>query len=54
MPSIRLAETDADIARCFTVMQQLRPQLDAAGFVARIKRMRSEGFALARTFHTHS
>lgn len=47
MPTIRLAETDADIARCFPVMQQLRPHLDAGGFVARIRRMQGEGFALA-------
>lgn len=47
MPTIRLAETDADIARCFPVMQQLRLHLDAGGFVARVRRMQGEGFALA-------
>jgi GNAT superfamily N-acetyltransferase len=47
MPTIRLAETDADIVRCFPVMQQLRLHLDAGGFVARVRRMQGEGFALA-------
>jgi GNAT superfamily N-acetyltransferase len=47
MPTIRLAETDLDIARCFPVMQQLRPHLEAGGFVARVRRMQGEGFALA-------
>ena len=47
MPTIRLAETDLDIARCFPVKQQLRPHLEAGGFVARVRRMQGEGFALA-------
>jgi GNAT superfamily N-acetyltransferase len=47
MPTVRLAETDPDIARCFPVMQQLRPHLEAGGFVARVRRMRVEGFSLA-------
>lgn len=48
MPAtIRLAETDSDIARCFAVMQQLRPHLLAADFVPRVRRMRGEGFHLA-------
>src|SRR5258706_15616803 len=41
------AETDADIARCFPVMQQLRPHLVAADFVARVRRMQREDFHLA-------
>jgi GNAT superfamily N-acetyltransferase len=44
---IFLAETDADIARCFPVMHQLRPHLVAADFVARVRRMQQEGFHLA-------
>jgi GNAT superfamily N-acetyltransferase len=47
MPDIRLAETDADIARCFPVMVQLRTHLVADRFVPRIRRMESEGYALA-------
>lgn len=45
--TIALATTDADIARCFPVMQQLRPHLVAADFVARVRRMQREGFHLA-------
>ena len=45
--TIRLAETDADIARCFGVMHQLRPHLVEADFVARVRRMQREGFHLA-------
>ena len=41
------AESDADIARCFAVMVQLRPHLVATEFVARIRRMLGEGFHLA-------
>ncbi len=46
-PAIALAITDADIARCFPVMQQLRPHLVAADFVARVRSMQREGFHLA-------
>jgi len=41
------AETDADIARCFPVMLQLRPHLVATEFVPRVRRMQREGFHLA-------
>jgi GNAT superfamily N-acetyltransferase len=44
---IALAETDADIARCFPVMSQLRPHLREADFVPRVRRMQREGFHLA-------
>jgi GNAT superfamily N-acetyltransferase len=44
---IALAQTDADIARCFFVMAQLRPHLVEAEFVARVQRMQQEGFHLA-------
>ena len=45
---IALAESDADILRCFPVMAQLRPHLVKAEFVARVRRMQGEGFLLAR------
>lgn len=45
--TIALAETDADIARCFPVMVQLRPQLTEAEFVSRIRRMQTERYKLA-------
>jgi GNAT superfamily N-acetyltransferase len=44
---IALAESDADIARCFPVMAQLRPHLVEADFVARVRRMQAEGYHLA-------
>lgn len=44
---IALAESDADILRCFAVMQQLRPHLVEADFLARVRRMQREGFHLA-------
>lgn len=45
--TVVLAESDAEIARCFAVMRQLRPHLVEADFVARVRRMRAEGFRLA-------
>jgi GNAT superfamily N-acetyltransferase len=44
---ISLAETDADVARCFPVMVQLRPKLLETEFVARIRRKETEGYRLA-------
>lgn len=44
---IALASTDADIARCFAVMHQLRPHLVEAEFVVRVRPMQAEGFHLA-------
>lgn len=45
--SIRDALTGADVARCFPVMVQLRPQLTEPEFVARVLRQRSQGYRLA-------
>lgn len=45
--TIALAETDTDIARCFPVMVQLRQQLRADSFVARIRHQHAEGYRLA-------
>jgi GNAT superfamily N-acetyltransferase len=45
--SITLTKTDAEIAECFSVMAQLRPHLEAAQFVDRVRRMEREGFQLA-------
>lgn len=44
---ISVAQSDADIVRCFPVMQQLRPHLVAGNFVDTVHRMRREGFHLA-------
>ena len=45
--SISLAETDADIARCFPVMSQLRPHLVESEFVGRVRRMQPQSYQLA-------
>lgn len=43
----RLAETDEEIARAFPVMHQLRPHLEEAAFVPRVRRVQQSGFYLA-------
>jgi GNAT superfamily N-acetyltransferase len=45
--TIRLAENDGDIDRCFAVMAQLRPHLAAADFVSTVRRQGTQGFLLA-------
>lgn len=44
---LAFADSDADIARCFPVMAQLRPHLAADTFVARIRRQEKESYRLA-------
>ena len=44
---IILAQTDADIARCFSVMRQLRPHLLETEFVSRVQGMQQQGYQLA-------
>ena len=44
---ITLAESDPDVARCFPVMQQLRPKLIAADWLPRVRRMAGAGYRLA-------
>ncbi|MCU1322018.1 MAG: hypothetical protein JWM43_1667 [Acidobacteriaceae bacterium] len=46
-----LAETDAEIDRCFAVMHQLRPTLLPDQFVAIIRTQQSEGYHLAFLEH---
>jgi GNAT superfamily N-acetyltransferase len=43
---IRTAETDAEILACFPVMHVLRPHLEEASFVARVRRQEAEGYRL--------
>jgi GNAT superfamily N-acetyltransferase len=43
---IAIADTDAEIDRCFPVMVQLRPNLTAAEFVPRVRRQQQEGYRL--------
>jgi GNAT superfamily N-acetyltransferase len=47
MASVRIAESDDEIARCFPVMHQLRPHLVEDAFVARVRVQQREGYALA-------
>ena len=44
---IRLAIDAPDIARCFPVMRELRPQLTEPDFLSRIRSMQQEGYRLA-------
>ena len=45
--SIRIAETREQVDRCFQVMRQLRPQIEAAQFAGRIETQQREGYRLA-------
>jgi GNAT superfamily N-acetyltransferase len=45
--NIKLAETDEEIARCFSVMHQLRDHLQEENFLAQVRRMQAEGYHLA-------
>jgi GNAT superfamily N-acetyltransferase len=49
---IALAETEGDIARCHSVMCELRPHCsDRAEFVAQVQRQHGEGFRVAFLEH---
>ena len=48
---IALAESEADIARCFPVMAELRPHLIAGEFVPRVLRQQAAGYRLACLEH---
>lgn len=47
MTTIRIAETDAEIAACFDVVHELRTQLERAEFVARVRLQERDGYRLA-------
>lgn len=47
MSVIALATSGAQIAACFPVMAQLRPQLAQGDFVSRVRRQQQEGYLLA-------
>ncbi len=47
MTTVRHAESDQDIARCYDVMAELRPHLVEAEFVPLVRHMMSEGYRLA-------
>lgn len=44
---VSLAESDAEILACFPVMRELRPHLQEAQFVARIREQQQSGYQLA-------
>ena len=44
---IALAETESDIARCYPVMVELRPHLNASEFASRVRKQQGTGFQLA-------
>ena len=51
MARINLATTAAEIARCFPVMQQLRPHVSQESFVPRVQVQIEQGFRLAYLEH---
>jgi GNAT superfamily N-acetyltransferase len=51
MSDVRIAETPAEIERCFPLMHQLHPALTEDGFVAQIQLQQHEGYHLAFLFH---
>jgi GNAT superfamily N-acetyltransferase len=44
---IRIATSEREIAFCFVVMRELRPQLRGEEFVDRVRRLEREGYRLA-------
>ena len=47
MPTVKEATTADDIDRCFSVMHELRPHLDRAGYAAQVQRqMDNHGYRL--------
>jgi GNAT superfamily N-acetyltransferase len=47
MTSVRIAETDAEIAACFRVVHELRTHLVREEFVARVRLQQRDGYRLA-------
>src|SRR5438045_3605745 len=45
--TIRIAESDEEIAACFSVMAELRPHLVAEEFVSRVRRQQTGSYRLA-------
>lgn len=44
---VRIASSDADIVGCLPVMRQLRPHLEEAEFLGRVRRQMAAGYRLA-------
>lgn len=51
MSEVKLAESAAEIARCFPVMLHLRPLLVAEEFIARVNAQQAQGYRLAYVEH---
>ncbi len=47
MSVLALANSDSEIVDCFPVLSQLRPQLRAEEFLARVRRQQLNGYQLA-------
>ena len=47
MPTIRIAESPAEIADCFPIMAQLRPHLERGEFMTRVQRQVADSYRLA-------
>ena len=47
MSTLRIAESDEEIERCFPVMQELRTHLVAGEFLERVRRQQREGYRIA-------
>ncbi|MCG7897186.1 MAG: GNAT family N-acetyltransferase [Candidatus Thiodiazotropha lotti] len=45
--TIRLAETDQEIQRCYPVMAELRPHIRESEFVSRVRDQQQSGYRLA-------
>lgn len=53
-PEIRTVESTEALYACFSVMHELRPHLsDAADFVKRVERMRSQHYVLLAVYEKH-
>jgi len=47
MTKVCIAATDDDIAKCFSVIAELRPHLDETSFVGMVRGMQTDGYRLA-------
>lgn len=45
--SIRLANSDSEIASCYPVMRELRPHIRKSDFVSRVRSQEKSGYRLA-------
>ncbi|MGB0716913.1 MAG: GNAT family N-acetyltransferase [Phycisphaerae bacterium] len=45
--TIRTAESNADLRRCFPVVHELRPHLDESSYLAQVSRQANQGYRVA-------